>query len=410
MRRYIRKIRKKYRKIKKQIIKKINTRQKEKYRAYVNSQLPTINTETEGRINNNLIVFESFFGRSISDNPKAIYDGIDKEKYDCVFCVNNLENQQELFPDIKMIKRYTVEYFTTLRQAKLIITNQRLPKDFVKQPNQVVIQTWHGTPLKKLVHDLTTFDMPSADSIEEYFEMFDNEVPRWDYMYSTCPYTTEKMRSAFLFEKEMLEIGFPRNEFLYTHTKEDIALVKKELGIEPDKKIILYAPTYRDNLNHGMGKYYFNTELDFEKLKEAFPDHEILIRYHYIVSKSQDFKNENVINVTKYPNINDLFIISDILITDYSSVFFDYSILNRPFFFFAQDIEEYEGELRGFYLDYFKDLVTTPVDNTDDLIELIRNKDEYDFTAFKEKYNPEQNINCMVKTNELINQIMNKEK
>jgi len=360
--------------------------------------------DTEGKIDNNLIIFESFFGRSISDNPKAIYDYLRDSGYDLVYAVN----RQELYDSnqYNLVTRRSREYYRLLRSAKIIISNSRLAQDFVKQEGQIVIQTWHGTPLKRLVHDLERIDMALTSNKDEYTEMFDKEVERWDYLYSTCPFTTEKMRSAFHFEKEILEIGFPRNEFLYTYTQDDVKDIKARLGLEPDQKIILYAPTYRDNQNYGLGKYYFNTTLDFKRLKETFPEYVILLRYHYMITESEDFENENIINVTKGYDMNELFVVSDILITDYSSVFFDYSILNRPFFFYAQDIKEYESELRGFYLDYMNDLVTKPVDNTDDLIELIKNKDTYEFKEFSEKYNPIQNKDCLVKTKELIDEIL----
>lgn len=353
---------------------------------------------TKNKVENNLIVFESFFGRSINDNPKAIYDALDHNKYNRIFLVNDPSK----YPEYQCIKRNTLKHYLILRKAKILITNQRMPDYWQKQEQQVLIQTWHGTPLKKLVHDLESFMMPSAKSIDDYYAMFDQDVANWDYLYSTCEYTTEKMRSAFLYQKEILEIGFPRNNQLYNYQLDDIKKIKEKLGIDVNKKVMLYAPTYRDDMNVGVGNYYFNSELDFKMLKEAFKDYEILIRYHYIITKSNDYNNENVINVTNYNNINDLYLISDILITDYSSVFFDYSILKRPFFFFAPDLEKYESELRGFYLDYMHDLVTIPTTSTNELIELIKKQDQYDFKAFSEKYNFESNKDCLVKTLALI--------
>ncbi|WP_423364358.1 CDP-glycerol glycerophosphotransferase family protein [Mycoplasma sp. P36-A1] len=377
------------------LLRKIYNKTIRKYQIY------TVNKKTKNKVNKKLIAFECFFGRSILDNPKAIYDALDKAKYQCIFIVNDPKK----FLEYQTVKRNSKEHYTLLRQAKIIVSNQRMPEYWLKQDQQIFIQTWHGTPLKKLVHDLTTYHMPSAGSLDDYVEMFDKDVKRWDYLYSSCDYATEKFKSAFNYQQEILQIGYPRNELLYKYNKANIKAIKQKLNIPNDKKVILYAPTYRDNLNEGLGKYSFETTLDFQKIKQAFPDYIILLRYHYIITKSKDFKNPNIINVTQYNDINELYIVSDILITDYSSVFFDYSILKRPFFFFAQDVNEYKNKLRGFYLDYEKDLVTKPTNSTDQIIQLIKEQNKYDFTTFSEKYNPKTNQDCLEKTIQLIDNL-----
>lgn len=355
-----------------------------------NTVLPVVSKYSQRKpLIDNLIVFESHFGRQISDNPKAIYDILDGRKFNKIFIVN----KPSQYPDYNVVGRRSLQSLYYLNRAKIIISNQRLPEYWKKRDGQIVIQTWHGTPIKKLVHDLATFDMPSADSLEGYLKMFDRDVARWDYLLSSCYYTTEKMRSAFHYQKPILEIGFPRNEKLYTATKADISKIKKQLNIAADKQVIMYAPTYRDDQNEGVGKYYFNSELDFDLIKKTFPNAVILLRYHYIINSSNDFDNDNVINVSEYPEINDLFLISDLLITDYSSVVFDYSILNKPFLFFTPDIEKYENDLRGFYLDLNTDFPTRPVAQTSELIEQIKNIKKYDFKSFSQKYNPNKNKN-----------------
>lgn len=362
---------------------------KRKVGSYVTKRLfPIMDKRTQKKpLIDNLVVFESHFGRQISDNPKAIYDILDDDKFEKVFFVNKPKE----YPDYNVIKRRSLKNYYYLNRAKIVVSNQRLPEYWTKRKGQIVIQTWHGTPIKKLVHDLDVFDMPSAESLEEYLKMFDKDVKRWDYLLSSCHYTTEKMRSAFHYKDTILEIGFPRNEKLYTAKADEIAKIKRKLHIPKDKKVILYAPTYRDDQNEGVGRYYFDSELDFDLLKQEFPDATILIRYHYIINKSNDFERDNVVNVSNYPDISDLFLISDILITDYSSVFFDYSILNKPFLFFTPDIEKYESDLRGFYLDFYTAFPTKPVTQTTELIEQIKNIDSYDFKSFSKKYNPISN-------------------
>ena len=235
--------------------------------------------------------------------------------------------------------------------------------------------------------------------------MFAKDSDRWDYLFSSCPYASEKFNSAFRSKAKVLEIGYPRNHKLYHHSNEDILRIKSALGIAPEKRVILYAPTYRDNQNDGAGDYFFRDKLDYDLLAKNLSDIVILVRYHYLVNQRECLEYENVIDVSDYQDINDLFLISDILVTDYSSVFFDYSILKRPFFFFTPDINEYESELRGFYLDMNQDLPVKPVQTTEELIQQIEQVDESYFATFSSCYNPEENKECIAHTLELIDGI-----
>ena len=353
------------------------------------------------RVENDLIIFDSFLGRYISDSPLAIFEHIDREKYRCYFIVEQPEN----FEGYPTIRKGSFRAFYYLSKAKFVISNVRMPLAWKKKKGQVYLQTWHGTPLKRLVYDQIAFDAPSAPSFEEYCVRFTKDSDRWDYLFSSCSYASEKFKSAFRASAEILEIGYPRNHKLYHHTSEDIFEIKKKLGIPPEKKVLLYAPTYRDNQNVGAGRYFFNDELDYELLSKDLSDTVILLRYHYLVNQGERLECENVIDVSSYQDINDLFLISDILVTDYSSVFFDYSILKRPFFFFTPDFEEYESELRGFYLDMNQDLPVKPVRTTEELIQQIKQSDEIDFEGFFSLYNPEKNKECIQRTLDLIDTI-----
>ena len=357
------------------------------------------------KIENDLIVFESFFGRYISDSPLALFENLDHEKYRCFFIVN----APQKFKEYPTLKRRSFKALYYMSKAKIIVGNSRMTLNWEKKEGQVYLQTWHGTPLKRLVYDLTAYDMPIADSFEEYCEIFSQDVVRWDYLFSSCSYASEKFRSAFRFDGEILEIGYPRNHRLYQHTDEGILEIKEKLGIPAEKKVILYAPTYRDNQNDGVGNYYFDDHLDYELLSARLEDTVILVRYHYIIKQKNVLDYENVIDVTNYQSLNDLYLISDMLVTDYSSVFFDYSILKRPFFFFTPDLEEYEEDLRGFYLDMEHDFPTPPARTTEELIKQIERVKDYNFDSFFEKYNPGENKKCLAKTVELISYLCDAE-
>ena len=161
---------------------------------------------------------------------------------------------------------------------------------------------------------------------------------------------------------------------------------KEKLGLPLDKKIILYAPTWRDNEYSEKGKYKFASKLDFDKAKEALSDEYIfIVKYHYLVSDKIDWTPYKgfVYTFDETKDIAWLYLVSDMLITDYSSVMFDYSILNRPMLFFAYDLENYKENLRGFYFDFVEEAPGPISKNTDQLIQDIKT---YDPSQWKEKY------------------------
>ena len=229
----------------------------------------------------------------------------------------------------------------------------------VKRPGTTFIQTWHGTPLKKLALDMDTVHMAGEIGIEDYKANFKKNTKTWDYLVSQNHYSTQVFRRAFDFNKEMLEIGYPRNDILFKKdTPEDINKLKIQMGLPLDKRIILYAPTWRDNQYYGLGKYKFNPALDFSRLIEEFDDTIILVKYHYLVVDSIDWGAYNgFIRPCKVSeDISLLYLVSDLLITDYSSVMFDYSLLRRPMIFYCYDLQEYKDSLRGFYFDFLDKL------------------------------------------------------
>ena len=198
--------------------------------------------------------------------------------------------------------------------------------------------------------------MKNESDIETYQSGFVKNVQIWDYLISQNPFSTVTFRRAFDYHKEMLEIGYPRNDILFVkNNEEDIRLLKRRLGLPQDKKILLYAPTFRDDEFAEKAGYKFSLRLSFDRLREALQDDYILIvKYHYLIMDYVDwFPYKGFIyHFDQSFDIAELFLVSDMLITDYSSVMFDYSILRRPMLFYAYDLEKYKNDLRGFYFDY----------------------------------------------------------
>src|SRR5699024_562426 len=186
-------------------------------------------------IKNKTVVFESFLGNSYSDSPKYIYEYMLKNDYDYkyIWIVNN---RKQIPGNPKQVKRFSILYFYYLARAKYWVSNSRIPRTLNKRDGNIYLQTWHGTPLKKLVFDMK--DVHSADPA--YKKNFYNQSRRWDYLSSPNAYSSEIFRRAFKYEKELLEFGYPRNDILYEHNnEEDIDQLKNKMGLPADKKVIL---------------------------------------------------------------------------------------------------------------------------------------------------------------------------
>lgn len=323
------------------------------------------------------VVFESFLGKQFSDNPKAIYDHIKEYLPDYRLYWSFDRNVYPNFDqhEIRAISRLSIRWIFIMARAEYWVTNSRLPLWIPKRKDTIYVQTWHGTPLKKLGLDIDEVHMPGTTT-EKYKSNFTYEASKWDYLISPNAYSTDVFRSAFDYDKKIIESGYPRNDVLFTkNTKINIEQIKSQLNIPINKQVILYAPTWRDNDYHSIGKYRFKLHLDLSFMKDTLgDDYIILLRTHYLVADQIDLKGyeEFVWNLSHYSDISELYLISDILITDYSSVFFDYANLQRPILFYVYDIEEYREELRGFYLD-FENIAPGPlVKTTEELVKKIK--------------------------------------
>ena len=358
-------------------------------------------------IDEKMVIFESFMGRTYSDNPRAIYEEMlnDPKYKDFTFIwafkhPEEKENIEQL-SKATLTKYNSLEYYKYYSRAKYFVSNSRIPEAIKPREGQVYIQTWHGTPLKRLGYDLTTEGGNALNSLKDMQNKYKADAERYSYLLAPSKFCTEKFTSCFNLKEnnpkcEIIEEGYPRNDFLSNYTQEDIKRIKDLLNINNigNKKIILYAPTWRDNQHISGVGYTYKVDVDFDLLqKELGNDYIILFRAHYFVANSFDFEKYKgfIYDVSNYESINDLYVISDMLITDYSSVFFDYAILKRPIIFYMYDLKAYQEDIRGFYID-LKELPGNIVENEKDLIEEInnlKNNFKYDerYQKFHDKFN-----------------------
>lgn len=297
-----------------------------------------------------LAVFDCYEGAQYGCSPRAIYEEL-RRRDSGVECVWVSRDGQFTVPgDARVVTVGSRAHYEAMAQARYVVGNYGQFPWFVKREGQTYLQTWHGTPLKRLAYDLR--DMPYKRT--ETLDWMEREVPRWDVVLSPNPFTTPIMRRAFRYEGEILETGYPRNDILKSPEADRIAaMVRARLGIPPGKKVVLYAPTWRDDHHIAHGKRAFSLELDIEAARAALgDDHVLLIRTHYLVtdrawSPADDF----VVDVSAYPDIAELYLAADVLVTDYSSAMFDFAGTGKPMVFFTYDLERYRDHVRGFYFD-----------------------------------------------------------
>lgn len=338
-------------------------------------------------IDENMIFFESFFGNAYSGNPKYIYEamlemGLDK-KYTFVWAYSG-ENKDIIPGNPIIVDRFQPgDYYKYLALSKYWVNNIIFPIH-TKRPGNVYLQTWHGTPLKKLGFDIT-IPGPEVQGRQNFF----NESRNWDYLLSSNTYSTKIFKRAFKYNKEVLEMGYPINDIFFRDNGEFVGNLKSKLGIDEQKKVILYAPTWKDDEKNESWQHYFNLEIDLERLYEEFSDeYVIILKMHHLVSENLQIDEKMkgfAIDLSDYDDIQELYVMSDILITDYSSVFFDYAHSKRPILFFVPDLNHYIENVRGLYLNMEKELPGPLIKDNDQLIDTIRNIDEVS-QSFNERY------------------------
>lgn len=357
-------------------------------------------------INEKEILFYSFWAKSYSYSPRQIYETMIKDPYfnDYTFIwVFRKDFDISVYPELKRAKiifYMSEDYFKYLATAKYIVGNTRLRPELKLKPEQVYIQTWHGTPYKKIGADVSVAGANAKMSRDDLANLFELDAQKITYMPSPSPFYSEKVGAAFNLKKYhkedvMLELGYPRNDFLVNYTKDDVEKTRKLYNLPDDKKVILYAPTWRDNeYDPGQG-YISNYNVDFDYLqKELSDEYVIIFKPHYFISNNFDFSKYKgfLYNGNLVSDINSLYIVADILVTDYSSVFFDYAILNREIIFFMYDYDFYRNELRGFNLE--DDELPGPiVKDEENLVKQIKNNNNIDLSNFNKRFNPHEDGN-----------------
>ena len=359
-------------------------------------------TRATTKLDEHLVVFDAFQGRQYTCSPKALYQEMladpKYQDYRFIWALTEEAEQKNRLagPRTQVVRYNSRAHKLACARAKYIVTNS-MPLGFFRlRRGQELIETWHGTPLKRLGCDIEV-DSNSVNTAQEIHQRYQERVQKITTLLSPSDFYTEKLSSAFALKDygkhvRIIQQGYPRNDFLSRYTPEQAAAIKARLGVPEGKKVILYAPTFRDNQKLDKAySYGFTLEMDFDHLLDTLgEDYVILFRPHYFVASQFDFaKYEGrVFNVADVDDVNEVYIISDMLITDYSSVFFDYAILKRPILLFMYDLELYKGQLRDFYID-LKELPFPILRTQEQLEETILDQFQggFRFTEAYQKFN-----------------------
>ena len=346
-----------------------------------------------------LILFNSFGGKKYDDSTKAIYECM---KCDARFKEYRLVwafHEPDKFPEIKdKIKTDGLKYFIYALKARCWISNSSMQRGLLfKGKETFSFNTWHGTPLK-CMNLLDTKVNSTMDTCDVILAQSNYEVQAF-------------VNCWHLSSSKYKVLGLPRNDILVRSSAHEKDIMRKRIGIPEDKLVILYAPTFRDYLLDESSRCTLEVPFDYKYWEEILGNRFVfLMRMHYEVAKHNVLpRDERWRDVSNYPSLNELIIASDVLISDYSSIIFDYSILGRPIINYVYDYEEYEKK-RGLLFDIRKELPWTT--NSRELAEIIS---EMDYSAyaqltesFREKY-VEEYGNATRKSVDLIyNSISNK--
>ncbi|WP_457100281.1 CDP-glycerol glycerophosphotransferase family protein [Microbacterium sp. P5_E9] len=324
----------------------------------------------------NAAFFESFYGRNASCNPLAIDRELARRAPQVTRYWSVVDLSVQVPEGAVAVVEGTPEWWRARGSARLLVVNDWLRRRFARRPGQIVLQTWHGTPLKRLALHRPGFDPRRMAAVAR-------ESRRWNVLLAQNPYAARILGKAYAFLMRPVWVeGYPRNDILTTG---DGASIRAALGIGPEERALLYAPTWRDDRQE---------MVDFvdPAALAAEADAVILVRGHSrTLQPGRDVAGPRVIDVTGYPDTSQLLLAADGLITDYSSVMFDFSVTGKPMYFLVPDIEHYRGELRGFYFDLAAHAPGPVVRTQDELVDALRTADPADhaekYAQWRQKFN-----------------------
>jgi CDP-glycerol glycerophosphotransferase len=329
------------------------------------------------------VVFSSWHGR-FSDSPRALAAELARRGMPLQH-VWIADESTRLPNGVERVAPGSEAERAALESARWIVSNDVLPLDFRKRPDATFLQTWHGTPLKRIGYDVENPTFPDAEY--HYSIELGRDVARWDVLLSPNAVSTEVLRRAFRFGGPILETGYPRNDALFAPDHEVVrARAREALGIADGARVVLYAPTWRDS-------FEMKLELRLQAVAAALPGTVLLVRAHGLTAaRSHVEGGDGVVDVTRWPDIAELYLAADVLLTDYSSAMVDFANTGKPMLLYTYDLERYRDEMRGFYNDFEAEAPAPLLRTTEEVVEALSNLDAVTdaygdrYAAFHQRY------------------------
>ncbi len=297
------------------------------------------------------VFFESFYSQTVACNPLAIDRELARVRPDVTRYWSVVDRSIAVPEGAIAIVEGSAEWWRVRADARLLVVNDWLRKRWMPRPHQTVLQTWHGTMLKRLALDRDGVGLRTRIAVRR-------ESRRWNVLMAQNDYAAEILRRAYAFRGPVWVEGYPRNDVLVGTGSEARAAVRSRLGLLPDQRAVLYAPTWRDDATEIVD--YLDLPSLPAALAELPGEHVVLVRGHSrTLRHGRNLDAPGLIDVTTYPDMADLLLAADVVITDYSSLMFDITATSTPLVLFAPDREHYERELRGFYFDLLDEAPVT---------------------------------------------------
>jgi CDP-glycerol glycerophosphotransferase len=315
------------------------------------------------------IVFNSFEGR-YSDTPRVLFDALGGPSGDHVWLADP-RHWEDVPPEVAAVEYGSAASVEALETADLVIANTHTDIDWRKTPGTRYLQTWHGTPLKRIHWDVLW-------APEGRLERLSSDVARWDCLVSPNRASTALLRRAFRHAGEVLESGYPRNDLLSAERRDEVrARVRERLGIADGVTAVLYTPTWRDDMVFADGGRPLELDLDVLGAADALgDDHCLLLRLHYMLTGRLELgEHPGVREVSAWPDVTELYLAADVLVTDYSSTMFDFAVTGKPILFHVPDLEDYGSRLRGFYFPLEPIAPGPLLETTEELVGALRDLD-----------------------------------
>ncbi len=329
------------------------------------------------KIDNNKIFCVNFSGKGYGDNPKYIVEELLKSKhYKIIWAVRKKSNNFPL--EICQVKLYSLRYFYELTTSKIWINNSRFPLFVRKRKGQYYIQTWHGGIGLKKVEQL------AIDKLSDYYKKAaPHDSKMIDVAISNSEYRTNIYINSFWYHGKVKEYGCPRNDIFFDTDKIKLKTqIAQQYGFSSNAKIIMYAPTFRVT---AFNYFQIPIETILDSLqKQENKEYVFLIRLHPRLKCNKIFKDSRIFDVTSYSDIDELLLISDLLISDYSSIIFDFLFTNNPVYLYAPDYDSYVDE-RGLNFEY-KKLPFSISYSSKELVAKIINQDYKNYSSNLKKF------------------------